>query len=274
MVKASISSYKINRRVALKKFRKKKSVWQSRIFWVVFSSFIFLGGLGYFVFFSGFFLIKDIQVGGSNEAIRAVIKELAQRELQANLSFFNRQIIFFVGYKNIEKKILDVYPILKSAVIKAKLPDALIIEPIERKPVMVWCYQDGAQCFLTDENCLVFEPALVGDWQGKVGLVFSSSGAPKILDKACETNVAKQIIQIEDGLSQLSIFLDRFILGDNGLLTVKIQEGWEARFDLAGDTGLDLIKLKVLLEKDLTLDKRQGLEYIDLRFSKAYYKYK
>ncbi len=55
-------------------------------------------------------------------------------------------------------------------------------------------------------------------------------------------------------------------------LNAKTSENWSAYFDLKENLDWQLVKLELLLKKELSSDKRAGLEYIDLRFSKVYYR--
>jgi len=61
-------------------------------------------------------------------------------------------------------------------------------------------------------------------------------------------------------------------LKEDKRLDIKTAEGWEIYFDLSSDVNFALTKLGLLLEKEIPLEKRGDLSYIDLRFSKVYYK--
>ena len=55
-------------------------------------------------------------------------------------------------------------------------------------------------------------------------------------------------------------------------LNVKTSEGWEIYFNTADDLDWQVQELALVLEKQITPEKRRNLEYIDLRFSRVYYK--
>ena len=83
-----------------------------------------------------------------------------------------------------------------------------------------------------------------------------------------------QILMIKETIMEKAkIEAKEFTLSESeARLDVKTTEGWEAYFYLEGDLNWQLIELELVLEKQLPQEKRQGLEYIDLRFSKVYYK--
>jgi len=58
-------------------------------------------------------------------------------------------------------------------------------------------------------------------------------------------------------------------------LNAKTSEGWEIYFNLEGDINWQLTKLGAVLEKEIPPEKRENLEYIDLRFGNfAPFKYR
>ena len=56
-------------------------------------------------------------------------------------------------------------------------------------------------------------------------------------------------------------------------LNTKTSEGWEIYFNLKGDLNWQITELGLVSEKQIPLEDRGELEYIDLRFSRVYYKY-
>jgi len=55
-------------------------------------------------------------------------------------------------------------------------------------------------------------------------------------------------------------------------LDAETTEGWTVRFNLKGDLDWQVTELRLALEKQISPEKRKSLEYIDLRFSRVYYK--
>ncbi len=264
--------YQANKKLELKKFRKKKPVVKTRGFWFVVFGVICAGGLAYFLLFSGFLSIKEIEINDVEGISKDDLTNLAKGELSSQVSFFNRNNILFSSVKNIEDKILSAYSVLESVTIKRQLPNALIIEAIKREPKLLWCYQDGAKCFLVDKNCLVFQEVWIGDWQNKILPVFVPGEPRNILDRVCSESEISQILKIQDTLNGHDIMIEKASKDEQGILLVSTVEGWRIYFDFSSDIDLCLVKLKLLLEKELIKGNRTNLEYIDLRFFKVYYK--
>jgi len=57
-------------------------------------------------------------------------------------------------------------------------------------------------------------------------------------------------------------------------LNIKTSENWQIYFNLESDINLQITKLNLPLKEEISPEKRENLEYIDVRFSRAYYKYK
>ena len=94
----------------------------------------------------------------------------------------------------------------------------------------------------------------------------------KLGENVISKDTLDKILKINENLEKkLEINPEKFILKDNRL-DVKTTEGWEIYFDLLGDINLALTKLHLLLEKEISPEARKDLQYIDLRFTKVYYK--
>ena len=272
------SPYKVNKSVGLKQFRKRKPVVKTRGFWIVVLSVIGIGGMGYFLLFSGVFSIKDIKISDVEGVSKDELNSLVKDGLASQMSFLNRNNILFASVKNIESKILDTYAVLENVKIKKQLFSALIVGVVKREPKLLWCYQEGQKCFLADKNCLLYQEKELSSFSKElssfdgVAIVFSAGEPKKILEKACFENEISQILKIQAMLNDIGVGIEKFVPADEDILTVKTKEGWQIYFDESGNTDLCLKRLKLLLEQELTQSKRANLEYINLRFSKVYYK--
>ena len=55
-------------------------------------------------------------------------------------------------------------------------------------------------------------------------------------------------------------------------LDIKTSENWQIYLNLESDINLQITKLNLLLEEEITPEIKETLEYIDLRFTRVYYK--
>ncbi len=133
--------------------------------------------------------------------------------------------------------------------------DFLIRQP---QPAAVWC---GQECFLADKNGMIFKKA-----PAETDLV-------KIFGKKELLSQIGQVLEIESKLKEsLDIEIERAEMVSSQRLDVETSEGWKIYFDLTGDLDWQVQKLGLVLEKQITPEKRRNLEYVDLRFSRIYYK--
>ncbi len=71
----------------------------------------------------------------------------------------------------------------------------------------------------------------------------------------------------------MKLKIEEFNISSPTRLDVKTIEGWWVYFSTAFDIDLQITKLNLLLEKEISQEDRGVLKYIDLRFKdRAYYK--
>ena len=97
----------------------------------------------------------------------------------------------------------------------------------------------------------------------------------KLGQKVIEESLLKSILEIQQKLSSdLKIWITEFDILSNERLNVKTLQGWEIYFNPKGNINWQVVELGLVLEKEIPIEKVPSLEYIDLRFTKVYYKYK
>ena len=254
--------------------RKKKSILKNRFFWTIILTILFLGFSFWLTIFSPIFQIKMVLVSGNEKIPISEIEQLVYPRTEIKILFFNTKSIFLVNAKSIKDEILKNYPIINDSSLKVKklLPNSLSVEMTERKKVALWSTTEIY--FSVDEKGIAFEEA---DREPEEDLVIISKqpkGEIFLKSKLIDEKVLSQILMIKKTIREKAkIEAKEFTLFESeARLNVKTTEGWEAYFYLEGDLDWQLIELELVLEKQLPQEKRQGLEYIDLRFSKVYYK--
>lgn len=253
-----------------KRFKKRKSLLKSRFFWI----FILIPALVilvfYFFFLSEIFRIKEIKISAPEDISKEEIQVLLEKELETSFFiFFRKNTFFLVNSQKIEDRILKEYPEIKTADLKKEFPQTLILE-IERKREVAICCLNDNDCFLIDRDGIIFG----GSTSEDLMVIFLKDGEVKNLgEEIIPEEKMNQLLGIHDELEKnLGIDVEKFILEGEESLDVKTIEGWEIYFDLTNDINLILTKLSLLLEKEISPENRENLEYIDLRFSKVYYK--
>jgi len=79
------------------------------------------------------------------------------------------------------------------------------------------------------------------------------------------------IVKIKkDFEKKLDLQLKEIDIPNQSRLNATTGEGWQVYFSLDSDIDLQTTKLNYLLEKELPKENRGALQYIDLRYERAY----
>lgn len=240
----------------MKKYRKpyrikrKKSIWRRQFFRLGVLLLIFFISFSYLLFFSETFQVKKIIVSGEEKISKEEIKKLVEKKN-----------IFLINLGKTRKNILEKFLQIAEIEIDRSFPDTLNILVIERVAVAVWC--ESEECFLIDKEGVLFEKASPEtDW-------VEIFGDKELL----EEKKISQILEIRSKLKEdLDVAIEKAVLVSPKRLDVKTAENWEIYFNLEEDLNWQVQKLGLVLEKQIPPEKRGSLQYIDLRFSRVYYK--
>ncbi len=243
----------------------RESVLKRRWFWNIVLGVLLVSSLVYLMFFTVVFKVNKVEI---------VISDIYSAEIYNIVSESLGKPIFLVDKSGIEKKVLENFPEIKVFHLKRKLPNAIFLEIRKREPVGIFCSLNSTSTFLADVNRLSHIDCPVVDKTGRVFYEAVGEGLTAIWSRSESINPKdiNKILEIKNDLvNNLKLEIDKFILLDEDRLNVKTKDSWEIYFDLESDIGLALTKLKLLLEKGISEEQQKNLQYIDLRFTKAYY---
>lgn len=248
------------------KITPKKSISKRPIFWF-FSLFLVLVIIAayFYLFFSGF-QIKNIIISGNKKVLSKDIENLVTVEINKKFT----KSIFLTNPPELQKVILNAFPIIESVIIEKQLPQNINLKIEERKPVAVYC----SPCFLIDKNGVIFEETQDTSQNMLVLKQSINNTEPFLGESVIEKNIMNVILKIEKNLKEnFQINIKEAFLSNPLRLDIITSENWKIFFNLEADTDLQIIKLSTLLKDEVTQTKREGLQYIDLRFKdKAYFK--
>ena len=106
---------------------------------------------GYFLFFSPFFLIKEISVSGNEMTSTDGIKNAVYSEINTPvLEFLPGNNLLFGRNDKIKANLLAKFPQIESVKVIRKLPDKMTLEIKEKNPVLLWCRTNS--CYYLDEK--------------------------------------------------------------------------------------------------------------------------
>lgn len=254
------------------RFRRKKSVLKNKYFWLGILILLVSGGIFYSIYFSNFFHIKEIKIAGNQkvpaEDIQSVVENNIERKV---LLFFHSKSVFSANLNEIIKELLAKFPRLSSVVLHRQLPDKLLVEIKERIPFGVWC--QGENCYYLDEEGVIFD-----DNPFEYAMVIKTQNEPPEVflgQRIVEKGLMEKISKIQKTLkNNMKTEIKEFNIVGGNRLNAKTGEGWEIYFNPADNLDWQLTEIKMVLEKQIPPEKRGNLAYIDLRFSKVYYKFR
>ena len=222
---------------------------RSRFFRFLFLSLIIIGAMSYFLLLSPIFQIKKLTITGD--------KIFSQENIGALADGKN---IFLIDMREIKDYILSSFPQTADIKIRRNFPDVLDISVKKRYPAVLWC--ESEECFLADKDGVIFREA-------------ADENLMKISGKKDDFGKEKiaQILDIQDKLKNIAgVTTTRAIIVSEERLNIAVSEGWEIYFNTEGDLDWQIKELWIVLEKQISPEKRKNLEYVDLRFSRAFSK--
>jgi len=234
--------------------RKKRSVFvvfKNKFFWLGLLFFIILSSLTYLFIFSSVFQVKNITVSGtektSAEEIRIIISN-------------NAKNIFLADLEEIDRMLCQRYVQIGNVDIKRDLPDALLVQIEERKPVAVISKYGGY--FFIDKEAVIFEEIL----EKPLEMLIIKSEKDLIQKEQLD-----QVLKINSVLrNDLKLPIEEILIVSEKRIDVETIEGWNIYFNPKKDLDWQLEEFGILLKEKISLEKRENLEYVDLRFEKIY----
>jgi len=260
--------------------RKRKLFLKSRLFWSLIIILILVSFSIYFLIFSkqeifGFnFQIKKIEIKGVDDFLRKEIENSIGSEVETTLfknkfsQGFTSRSIFLVKLNKIKEKILNNFLEIDHCELKRQFPQTLLVLLKKREPVGLYCSLND--CFFFDKEGVIFKKTETENNLENLILV-SSEKIPNLGEKFISKEKINLFLEIYNSLKNLTIPVKDFKMSTEKKLEVKTVEEWDIYFNLESDIKIQLTKLSLLL-KEISPQEREKLNYIDLRFSKVYYK--
>jgi len=258
------------------RFKRKKSFFKSRFFGISILLLVIIGGLVYLFVFSSVFQVEQVKVFGSfpppySKISEQDIQSLISNEVGNRFLSFSSRTIFLVDLDRIDKLILEEFPQIKQVKLQRDLPHILTAEIEWRKAVAVFCYNQ--QYFLMDGEGVVFEESIEPEPLQLFIRDLNLTGELKLGEEVISPELLSRLLQIKSELNEsLKISIQEISVVSGKRLNVRTSEGWDIYFNPSNNLDWQFTELDLLLKKEISPERRETLEYIDLRFERAYYK--
>lgn len=220
---------------------------------------IAIGAFGYWIFYSNFFKIKNIEIEGEvNDTIKNKIN-----------GFYGKNIFLFTIGQLDKQLAREQTSIEKLNIIKG-IPDTLKIDVLVRKPEIRWKTQD--KTYFIDKTGIIFSLDKPKEEDNKLPLVIDSRNLPiKLGEKIVTSDFIEFVEKIATEVPQkIGKDIEEIKIDETTLhLEIKFKDAFRVYFDTTNSWN-DQMKL---LQKAVEKHDKEIKEYIDLRVEeKAYYK--
>lgn len=254
------------------RIKKRKSIFKNFYFWFSILILFFASCGIYFLFFSDFFSVKKIVISGEKRVNKEEIELFINNSLERKILIFQTRNIFLIDLDQIKSKILERFTEIDNLEFKRKFPDTLNMKIHERKEIAKFCQNDN--CFLVDEKGIIFKE-IASEIQLLKIENEALKGDLKLGEKIFDKELITKILEVEKKLKDLKVGCEKVLIVSEDNLHFKTNENWEIFVDAQKDIDWQMTKLSVSLKEAIPKEKRNNLEYIDLRFGNfAYPKYK
>lgn len=231
------------------RFKKRKKIYQRKIFWRVIFLFLFLVLVFDFFAFSPLFELKKIEFKGN--------ENLNLKLLETEILVDTKGKIFF-NSRNLEEKILKKFPEIEAIKI-SKSFQKIIVKLKERKPI--FNFVEGEKFFLISEDGVLFKKGKKEDLIEIGKEKYNAKFGERVFSK----EEIEKMLEILEKIKEFSPKKIKFI--DSEKVSFLTGDELEIYFSLEKPIDWQITKLKTLIEKEFSSkEELKNLEYIDLRF--------
>jgi cell division septal protein FtsQ len=238
---------------------------------------IIIGGIGYLLY-SPVLNIMNFEIKVENENLKTEINSKTKDIVSAQTHWwYNNQNIFLLRSDKLEKDLLQGFPQIKSISIKRDLLNRVInLDIVFRNPAFYYC--DNGLCYnISEEGVNMGINQSLDSNLVEIKNV-SSKKAGEYVFSAREINWLKSILQEYNKIDTIKIkSIDIQQKSGNDIISILVytEKGYYIMLDLDTDIIYQSQALKQAFISQIPPEKRDLLEYIDLRIKdRIYYKFK
>lgn len=234
---------------------------------------VFLGIVVFVLFFSSLLRIEQEDIAPMNSVAKSDVTVVIRDALSGkSFGLFPNDTmpIVFLRRHVLERKILETFPVFRTATISFVFPKTVVLKVEERVFTLVLC--SGGPCFLVDEQGIAFTGAPDSS-------IESAQGVFTVIDISAKPVSRQSPLFSEDFLRTFPSLRQR-LSDELGLETSNVAEtpsrfsdelwfrssdGWSLRMSATVPIEKSILALRLLFAKTISEQDRKNLEYIDLR---------
>lgn len=281
------------------KIRKPKPLYATAAFRLSTFCVILLIGSIYCIFFFDYFKVKNVKIEGIQKISGQEIQNQVWEILNTRATM-PQNGIFTAPSAQITKRLKEQFPVAQSVSVEKKLPATIVIKVTERQPLALWCpceipsdsllpsytsstatsslgnfsdfrtffakqnchTADNFDCYLVDQNGIKFENSHEFPFR-----IVATKSSAALGEPVIEGNILATILKIKEKIGQkISASCDLAYIYSPAQINFRLDGYWWAYFNPKKDIDWQINALSAVLEKKLSQQEKEKLEYIDLRF--------
>lgn len=250
--------------------KKKNPLWVKPVFWRSLILITGAGGAVWLICFSPALEVKEIEVAGTKRIDNGICAKMIESEVAKKIALFNSKSILLFDTDQIKKDLLARFPQAQDIKIERQFPSKIIASVQERRETAIFAANNGY--YLVDNDGIAFEQT-----PPRTDLleISGQDRAVEIGQNAIDKNTLGVILRIKGEIdSTADIAVVSAAIVANERINLLTKEGWYIYFNPLKDVDSQLEKLKAVASDELFGQKRNNLEYIDIRFTRVYLKEK
>jgi hypothetical protein len=252
--------------------KKKKRQRRRRWFFIYLIGFFIFSGV---ILFSPILKIVSVNFEGAtgiaDERLDGFVSEFKNSQ---KAFIFSADNILFFNINEFKQEFQESFPRLEVLNLNVNWFKRLVkVNFRERTPLFIWCDKMGEECFYVDQAGIAYErsPITVGNLILKV---FAGDGA--VLGEMVRgDNFFERLAELVSKLGQYLAISPTSVFIEDSNVVLEVAGGWQLLLNIDFEVENSLNVTQGLFEQEILENRRQDLDYVDLRFpDRAYYKYK
>lgn len=232
---------------------------------------IFFGTVAYALFFSPFHRVDTIEIQGARDISSERIRQFVEQELSGKYGgIFPKDDFFLIRSNRIGAHLSEAFPKIANVTVETRFPRSVRVVLSEQDHLFLWC--SGGPCFLLSPDGMPHDARFAEQEENRPFVRFL------IDESARSVEWGKPVFPAEDMAA--FFFIDQAFRGDLSLDPSPISmtpsrisrearfetgEGWSVLVSFAVPPEQTIATLRLLLAKELPVEKRMNLRYVDLR---------